>query len=117
MKPIGGPIGGDISSVPPYGAHLLTSERLPNVLAVFDLLPGEDNHPSGRDDPLGSGWRLAVNLSAVVAQNKKRDNDDYEEAKPQAGVSHCVPFRVYSMSMVGRSKKGVRPRFNLPRLS
>jgi hypothetical protein len=46
---------------------------LPNILAIFDILPGEQGSAIGCDNLIGNRRGKAVNFFAVVKQNGKRD--------------------------------------------
>src|SRR5262245_48482374 len=72
----------------PERADFLTAHRLPDVLAVADLLAGEHERAAPPDDALEDGRRQAVDLSAVVPENGERTQDDEGKAEPESAVAH-----------------------------
>src|SRR5579871_562071 len=69
MQPIRRPVRGDISAVTPDAANLLTTERLPDILAFADLLGREQEVTLLSDNALRNGRRLPINVGTEVTEN------------------------------------------------
>jgi len=48
----------------PDAAHLLPAQRLPDILAVANLLSGEKSHAIGCDHAFGLGRLFLIDLAA-----------------------------------------------------
>src|SRR5262249_52132780 len=86
--PVRRPIRGNIGTVAPDAADLLAADRLPDVLAVPDLLAGPENAPVVGDDALGDRRRQSVHRRALVAENRERPDDAADQNKPKKPVLH-----------------------------
>ncbi len=69
VQPVGGPVGGDVSTVSPNTPDLLASDGLPDVLAVLDVLAGEQLPPIRRHHTIGDRWGLVIDYRGRTLQS------------------------------------------------
>ena len=76
MKPVGIPIRSKVGAVPPDRPYLLPTHRLPDILAIANILPGEQHLATAHHHPLRNRRRLPVDLPAIVTKDKKRTENN-----------------------------------------
>ncbi|MNS56322.1 hypothetical protein D3C72_891780 [compost metagenome] len=92
VQPVRVPVRRDVGAVAPDRADLLAAHRLPDVLAVFDVLAREEHATVGGDDALRNRWRDPVYFPAIVAEHGKRGDHDADQPCPQlAVIAHLNP--------------------------
>src|SRR6185295_15916879 len=87
VQPVGGPIGRDIAAVAPDGAQLLAARRHPGLLAVLDLLAGEENVAARGHYGFGNRRRRQVDLPPEVAERTERQYENEAQPAPEPVVA------------------------------
>src|SRR5690606_42062485 len=88
VQPVGIPIRRHISPVPPDGSHFLSTDGLPNVLPIPDLLLREQDVAVGGDHPFGDGGHRLVDFTSVITQNGEGKDENKDQTPPKSGEIH-----------------------------
>jgi len=83
VQPVGGPVRRHVAAVSPHGAELLPAGGQPRLLALPDLLGGEQRLAA---DGLYSVWNRRsrqVDLSPEPAERRKGQHEDDPQHRPQ----------------------------------
>jgi len=71
----------------------VSAGRLPDVLAVPDVLAGEEDATVRSQHARRHRRRLPVDLAAEESQHGERAGDDHREREPKLPITQGVPFR------------------------
>ena len=75
MQVVGVPVGSDIGTMSPDAPHGLSTDRLPDVLAILDVLTFEEDLSIRRHHLLGEGGHGTEDLYSEEAKYPKRHED------------------------------------------
>ena len=82
MQVVSGPVGSDIRPVAPYATYGLTTDGLPDVLAVLNVLTFEERRAIRRHHLRWEGGHRAEDLQPEEAKYTERQQDDCRQCIP-----------------------------------
>ncbi len=109
MEPVRRPVGRHVGAVSPDRAYLLTTEGLPDILALANALPGEERGAGGVDDPLGDRRQAPVQLDALREEDRKGEEENQRESEPMSSMFHSEPLLERERRGAARGSRALLP--------